>query len=77
MGFKERITDEIPMVPDYSQCTDSCVHYGGLVWVGDELVPVCPAYPKEIPAEFISGERWHTSIEKNQVGEFVFLAKPV
>lgn len=75
MGFKERITDNF-WEPRESPCTDLCTNYLGDFEEADgEIVPSCRAYPKGIPAKFVSGDEEHIKVEPDQAGDFVFLAK--
>jgi len=36
----------------------------------------CPAFPKGIPSDIIEGFMPHTTVFRNQVGEYVFEPKP-
>lgn len=38
----------------------------------DTQVPVCPAFPREIPEDIAWGENPHSHVQQDQLGSFVY-----
>jgi len=74
--LEQRMADLDAVKAHTSQCYDLCRHYSGdIVTEDQEVVPVCPAYPRGIPLGILSGKVRHDRVLPGQDGGTIFEPK--